>query len=179
MPHSANGHAANHSCFTCGRFKGLLGLRAACGHPRLPPAHDRPEAGCPRWTLAPESDPNIRTVEDWHVHASQVVPGFVPPPPNAFRSALRGVDIRDHFERAQTDPRSACGALAWELARKFDLDYRMYEALLAMARETKVPAQTRVYLRRLAQQYLQEPGVQEEIARREMRDQAYHRDSDR
>jgi hypothetical protein len=164
--------AANHSCFTCGYFGGLMGLRAACSNRRLSPIHDEPATGCKRWTsYNPAADREIRTVEDWHVHASKAVPGFSEVPAMAFRPALTGPQIHQAHD---AHPSPATSAFAWELARGDDLLLRMYYALLEMAKG-QMPLSARVHLRRLAQHLLDEPRVRAAIEREAMKDQIAHR----
>lgn len=148
-----------------------MGLRAACSNRRLSPIHDEPATGCKRWTYNPAADREIRTVEDWHVHASKAVPGFSEVPAMAFRPALTGPQIHQAHD---AHPSPATSAFAWELARGDDLLLRMYYALLEMAKG-QMPLSARVHLRRLAQHLLDEPRVRAAIEREAMKDQIAHR----
>lgn len=155
-----------------------MGRKANCGHPRLSPTHADPERGCKRWTFSPEADREIWTCEDWHVNASREIPGYVEAPATTFRRPLNGADIRliyDHPGETWEAIRSSIARLAWEIGRERDFNCRLRNALLALAQQPKTPLQTRVYLRRLAQRLLEDPGVREEIERQSNRDAIAHR----
>lgn len=162
---------ANHTCFTCGHFRGLMGARANCGNRRLSPIHDNPAAGCNRWAFDPTANREIWTVEDWHVHASQEIPGFAPPPLNRFRPALVSAALHD-LHAAHPSPGTV--AMAWEIARLHNVLTRVRSALLEL-RKDKMSMTSRVHLRRMAERLLEEPGVREAIEREEMQDQIQHR----
>ncbi|WP_231690695.1 MULTISPECIES: hypothetical protein [Achromobacter] len=178
MPAPTGANSANHTCFCCAHFRGLIGTKANCGHPRLSPTHDAPETGCKRWSFAAGADRDIWTCEDWHVNASREVPGYVDAPRNRFRAPLSGADIRRLYDfpgESWDDVRASIAKLAWEIGRERDFNCRLRHALLAMAQEPKTPLQTRIYLRRLAQRMLEDPGVREEIERQTMMDAITHR----
>lgn len=181
MPAPPGSNPANHTCFTCSYFRGLVGVKANCGHHRKPPVHDRPELGCTRWAWAAEADRDIWTCEDWHVAAGRDIPGYVEAPLNLYRPPLSGAEVRDIYEtpcHTWKEARQALRLLAWEIGRERDFKVRIRDCLLALAAQPKTPMQTRVYLRRLAQRVMEDPGIREEIERQLLRDQAYHRDSD-
>lgn len=178
MPAPPGANPANHSCFCCSHFRGLIGAKANCGHPRLSPVHDAPEIGCKRWVFDAGANRDIWTCEDWHVHASREIPGFLEAPKEKFRQPLSGADIRTLYDNPGNtwdDMRAALGKLAWEIARERDFNCRLRNALLVLAQESKTPLQTRVYLRRLAQRLLEDPGVREEVERQTMLDSITHR----
>lgn len=155
-----------------------MGAKANCCHPRLGPIHDAPETGCKRWTFSPSADRAIWTCEDWHVNASRDIPGFNEAPTGQFRRPLSSADIRALYDNPGDtwgDVRAALAALAWEIGRERDFHRRLRVALLALAREPKTPMQTRVYLLRLAQRLLEDPGVREEVERESLLDAIRHR----
>lgn len=172
MPDYPGARGANQTCFCCGHFKGLMGLKANCGNHRLPPIHDRPESGCNRWAYDPAASRDIWTVEDWHVHSSKDVPGYRTAQPNAFRSPLTPVKIHELHSQ---HPSPATVALAWEIARLHDVLVRIQEALLEL-RKGKMPLSTKVHLRRLAERLIDEPGVRQAIEKAEAHDRMVHRD---
>ena len=146
-------------------------------HPRLSPTHDAPETGCKRWSFAAGADRDIWTCEDWHVNASREVPGYVDAPRNRYRAPLSGADIRRLYDfpgESWDDVRASIAKLAWEIGRERDFNCRLRHALPAMAQEPKTPLQTRIYLRRLAERTLEDPGVREEIERQTMMDAITH-----
>lgn len=148
-----------------------MGTRAACNNRRLPPIHDAPAAGCNRWAYDPSANRDIWTVEDWHVHASKAVPGFLEVPQSKFRAPLTGPQIHEAHD---AHPSPTTVAFAWELARTDDLLLRLYYALLELAKG-KMPLSAKVHLRRLAQHLLAEPRIRAAIEREAVRDQITHR----
>lgn len=166
----------NQSCFTCSHFQGLIPAGANCGHHRLPPVHKQPRHGCTRWAFNRTADPDIRTVEDWHVRASRDVPGFrlQPDPGIAYRPPLAGADVHRLYYR---DPSPASKAMAWEIARQRDLVLRLRDALIELARHPKAAPVLRVYLRRLVEHLADEPCVVERVLAEDARLRATHRSS--
>lgn len=95
-----------------------------------------------------------------------------------FRKPLCGADIRLIYDlpgESWDGIRASIAKLAWEIGRERDFNCRLRNALLAMAQEPKTPLQIRVYLRRLAQRMLEDPGVREEIERQALMDSITHR----
>lgn len=153
---------ANRSCFTCQHFQGLaMGNKAGCDHRRHAPAFDQPQQGCLHWVFNRSADEGIRTVEDWHVHASRAVPGFDEPDKSIpWREPLTSSALHKLCREGAQSPSTS--PLAWEIARQRNLVIRLRGALLVLAKD-KMPLRARVILRRLADRIAEEPCVTEQI----------------